>query len=59
MRPAGRSLPTPELETSLSKETFAGAVGIKQTLQHPEFQFWLRFFAKIVPHVDILYGQLH
>ena len=28
-----------ELETSLWKETCTGAVGIKQTLQHPKFQF--------------------
>ena len=47
-----------ELETSLSKETCAGAVGIKQTLQHSEFQFWLQFFAKMMLHVDILFGQL-
>ena len=47
-----------ELETSLSKETCAGAVGIKQTLQHLEFQFWLQFFAKIMPHIDIRFGQL-
>ena len=44
-----------ELESSLSKEIFAGAVGIEQTLQQPDFQFWLQFFAKIMPHVDILY----
>ena len=47
-----------DLKTLLSKKTYAGAVGIKQTLQHPEFQFWPQFFAKIMPHVGILYGQM-
>ena len=42
-----------ELETSLSKETCAGAVGIKQTLQHPEFQFWLQFITPSSAHTAV------
>ena len=47
-----------DIKDSLWKETCTDAVGNKQTLQHPEFQFWLQFFAKIMPHIDILHGQL-
>ena len=47
-----------QLEASTSKETGRTATGIKRFLQDPIFIFWLEFFAKIMPHVDILYNQI-
>ena len=47
-----------QLEASTSKETGKTATGIKRFLQDPIFIFWLEFFAKIMPHVDILYNQI-
>ena len=46
------------LECSLSESTGNGASGIKRMLNDPEFLFWLNFFNKVMPHVDVLFGQL-
>ena len=45
------------LESSSYKDTVHKAVGIKRMLNDPEFIFWLNFFHKIMPHVNILYKQ--
>ena len=34
------------------------ALSIKHTLESPDFEFWLNFFSKIMPHVDLLYGLM-
>ena len=46
------------LEESLSESTRNGASGIKRMLKDVDFLFWLNFFNKVMPHVDILFGQL-
>ena len=46
------------LEESLSESTGNGASGIKRMLNDVDFLFWLNFFNKVMPHVDILFGQL-
>ena len=46
------------LEVSNSMETGYAAAGIKRTLNDPEFEFWLEFFSKVMPHVDIMFSQL-
>ena len=45
------------LEESNNNETVYKATGIKRMLNDPEFIFWLNFFNKIMPHVNILYNQ--
>ena len=45
------------LEESNDNETVCKATGIKRMLNDPEFIFWLNFFNKIMPHVNILYQQ--
>lgn len=47
-----------KLESSNSKVTGLAAAGLKRILKDPEFNFWLVFFSKVMPHVDILYSQL-
>ena len=47
-----------KLEASTHNDTVQKATGIKRMLNDPEFIFWLTFFNKIMPHVDILYQQL-
>ena len=47
-----------ELQVSQSKETGCAAYGIKRMLEDPEFQFWLKLFSKIMPHVEIFYNEL-
>ena len=46
-----------KLEESNNNETVYKATGIKRMLNDPEFIFWLNFFKKIMPHVDMLYNQ--
>ena len=46
------------LEDSSSESTGNGASGIKRMLNDTDFLFWLDFFNKVMPHIDILYGQL-
>ena len=46
------------LEASGSEETGYQAAGIKKSLMDADFLFWLDFFAKLMPHIDILYAQL-
>ena len=46
------------LLTSRSQLTGCVTAGIKHTLENPDFEFWLDFFAKITPHVDLLYAQM-
>lgn len=38
--------------------TIEKASGLKRTLKDNDFLFWLNFFVKIMPHVDILYNQV-
>ena len=47
-----------QLEESRSGDTGSTAGGIKRLLADLEFLFWLEFFSKIMPHIDILYNQL-
>ena len=47
-----------KLEESNNNETVYKATGIKRMLNDPEFIFWLNFFNKVMPHVDILYLQI-
>ncbi|XP_042226471.1 zinc finger MYM-type protein 1-like [Homarus americanus] len=46
------------LEASNSRETGSAAAGIKRIVNDPEFEFWLEFFSKVMPHVDIMFSQL-
>ena len=43
---------------STSQQTGFVATGIKNTLQSPSFEYWLNLFAKIMPHVEILFNQM-
>ena len=45
------------LEASSSRDTGYAAAGIKRIVSDPEFEFWLEFFSKSMPHVDILFLQ--
>ena len=47
-----------DLLTSRSQHTGFAAAGIKHTFENPDFELWLNFFAKIMPHVDLLYAQM-
>ena len=47
-----------EFQVSQSKETGCAAYGIKRMLEDSKFQFWLKLFSKIMPHVEILYNEL-
>ena len=46
------------LETSPTQETGFVATGIKNILQNPSSEYWLNLFAKIMPHVEILFHQI-
>ena len=46
------------LETSPTQETGFVATGIKNILQNLSFEYWLNLFAKIMPHVKILFHQM-
>ena len=46
------------LLTSRSQQTGFVADGIKHALENPYFEFWLNFFAKIMPRVDLLYAPM-
>ncbi|KAG0729553.1 Zinc finger MYM-type protein 1 [Chionoecetes opilio] len=46
------------LEASHSRDTGSAAASIKRLVNDPEFEFWLEFFSKVMPHVDILFSQL-
>lgn len=45
------------LEASNSRDTGSAAAGIKRIVSDPEFEFWLEFFSKVMPHVDIMFSQ--
>ena len=47
-----------ELEKMPNNKTCHGAAGLRRYLEDEEFLYWLTFFSKIMPHVDILYNQL-
>ena len=47
-----------KLEESRSKTTGNAASGIKRMLNDSNFLFWLEFFNRVMPHVDILYSHL-
>ncbi|XP_045595761.2 zinc finger MYM-type protein 1-like [Procambarus clarkii] len=42
---------------SKSPQKVAAAAGVKRVVNDPEFEFWLEFFSKVMPHVDILFSQ--
>lgn len=42
----------------LRSATSNEASGLRRALEDPEFLFWLTFFHKLLPHVDILYNQI-
>ena len=46
------------LATSNSTETVSAAIGLKRMMNDPEFLFWLKFFSKIMPHIDVFYNQV-
>ena len=46
------------LETLPTQETGFVTTGIKNILQNPSFEYWLNLFAKIMPHVEILFHQM-
>ncbi|XP_071525918.1 zinc finger MYM-type protein 1-like isoform X1 [Panulirus ornatus] len=46
------------LETCKSKDAGFAAACIKRTLNDPEFEFWLDFFSKLMPHIDNLVSQI-
>lgn len=45
-------------EKCLRSTTSNEASGLRRALEDPEFMFWLTFFHKLLPHVDILYNQI-
>lgn len=45
-------------ENIKSSSTIEKAGSYKQRLQDKDFVFWLTFFNKIMPHVDIIFNQL-
>ena len=47
-----------KLESSNSAITGSAASGIKRMLLDSNFLFWLEFFYKVMPRVDILFAQL-
>ena len=47
-----------KLEASNSKETGSAAAGIKRMLTDSDFNFWLTFFSKVMPLVEIMFSQL-
>ena len=47
-----------KLHISSLNKTSLLATGIKHNLESVSFNFWLDFFAKIIPKVEILFGQM-
>lgn len=47
-----------ELEKTASAVTVREARGLRHYPEDEEFKFWLEFFNKVFPHVDILFNQL-
>lgn len=47
-----------KLEDEHSTETVQKARGLRLMLQDKEFNFWLAFFHRIMPHVDIQFQQI-
>lgn len=47
-----------ENDSIMSDSTICQALGQKKVLSSHNFNYWLKFFSKIMPLVDILYGQL-
>lgn len=46
-----------ELQKSNNIPTVQAASGLLRMLNHKHFLFWLSFFHRIMPHVDLLYDQ--
>ncbi|XP_077294844.1 zinc finger MYM-type protein 1-like [Arctopsyche grandis] len=46
------------LKSNINMATVQGAAGLLRTLTDDDFNFWLKFFNEIIPHVDILYSIL-
>nr|CAH7759839.1 unnamed protein product [Callosobruchus chinensis] len=42
----------------LKRSTTNEASGLRRALEDPEFIFWLTFFHRIIPHVEVLYNQI-
>jgi TPP-dependent 2-oxoacid decarboxylase len=47
-----------ELEKPLSNKTVQEDRGFHHSLEDGEFVIWLRFFHRLIPHVDILHNQI-
>ncbi|XP_066967643.1 uncharacterized protein [Macrobrachium rosenbergii] len=47
------------LETSTSVDTGCGAASINRTLNDAKFDYWLRFFCKVMPHISIQFSVFH
>jgi hypothetical protein len=47
-----------ELKKSLCNKTVQEPRGLRHNLEYVEFVFWLRFFHRLMPHVDLLYNQI-
>ena len=47
-----------ELSKSNFSDTVSAAAGLKRMMRDPDFLFWLKFFSCVMPHVEILYGQI-
>jgi hypothetical protein len=52
-----RSWNVSELKKSLSNKTVQEDRGLRHSLEDVKFVFWLRFFHRLIPHVDILYNK--
>lgn len=46
------------IDTDADKGTIRQSTGLISYLENPDFNFWLHFFNKLLPHSDILYNQL-
>lgn len=44
--------------TSKQTQTINQSMGIRLKMQQPSFIFWLEFFYRVMPHVDILYNSM-
>lgn len=47
------------LETSRMTDTGFEAAMIKRILSDSQFEFWMEFFSKLMPHVDVMFPQLN
>ncbi|XP_068233700.1 zinc finger MYM-type protein 1-like [Palaemon carinicauda] len=46
------------LGTSMSPEAGCGASNIRRTLSDPRFLYWLDFFCKVMPHINLQFSLL-